>query len=520
MQTLLKKIFPLDEMGVDLASEETEEFFLANCFRYDSVLKFRLSLESLLLVWLEKGLRGSDITLSISPAFRKYTVTLCCRGERCDPFAADDDTQEDAAFFNKLSKLSGSLFYSYSDGVNAVTAELPKPGWGPAVKNPASVVLAVGIGLACNIWIPDPLYLKEAYIAPIYGKMTALALTAAAPVLFLSMTSAFINVSSAMNLHAAGKKLFSSMILMNAVILALFLMISFLIFPYGETACAVAPFTEFLLSFMPANVLAPFEQCSAVQLSLLAAALAFVLLSNREAARGLISGTETAGDTACSAAVSFSSFSYLFIFFGMLNATLAHGDILFLKIILVTAIVSGFGVLLTALVHCVWLAAAEPRLLGHFMKAAVPAVIETLRTGSPGETMRRQESALKELGTEARFTAFSVQLTAVIYRPAALAVIYVTLVLLAFFFGVPLTFFVSLGFIATSAVLAFASPELCGVGAVVMIAACANAGMPAEAAFTAASVGIALQSAAAAANVFGAMALTLAADCRRKEGAA
>ena len=129
MKTICREQYILTPAHVDRMSERFREVLDAQGIERKECLRLRLSLEEILLNWMEKN-EGAEIRLFVEGKRGKLHITMETEGKEQDPLAAGEAYGSTAMADRILSGLGLVWSYQYTGGVNQVSirVEGKKPG--------------------------------------------------------------------------------------------------------------------------------------------------------------------------------------------------------------------------------------------------------------------------------------------------------------------------------------------------------------------------------------------------------
>ena len=182
--------FTIDAEGIDDAAALV--FGLLKEAGYDrkTCLRLRLSLDGILLEWMERGLAGADCTVAVERRFGRRTVSLEAAG-RIDARAAEG--RSDSFFAGVVSNLGLEWDVDVGETHMRATLAIPRKQANPVVANVAAVGLAVAAGLALRA-LPKGVgdVAMGALANPLFDAFVGLLSALVGPMVFFSVVVAVV----------------------------------------------------------------------------------------------------------------------------------------------------------------------------------------------------------------------------------------------------------------------------------------------------------------------------------------
>ena len=164
-----KDEYQLCARSVDLISERIHEHLIAHKCDTKDALRFRLSVEEILLKWLEDSDESKTVTLETGLRWGRPYFRLQMRGEAIDPYDSAEESFGD--YSAKLLEHMGIRpSYSYQHGINVVFAQIKRKSLNPLVSLLIAVLAAFAAGFA-GLLLPDTLRtdVYTVLLSPVYN---------------------------------------------------------------------------------------------------------------------------------------------------------------------------------------------------------------------------------------------------------------------------------------------------------------------------------------------------------------
>ena len=294
--------YTLDEAALDRVSEEIGTWLESLGLSGREIVRFRLTMEELLLRVREHGAAARRIRLTKRSSFGRRTLLLRYDGDAFDPTAASGDEWS----VDILARLGLAPSWSYHNGVNTIRLCPPKaPGRGQLFQLAVAVALAAALG-GLGSFLPAEV--REQVILlllnPLSDAFLGLLGTFAGIMVFLTVASSIVGAGSIGAVNRMARTVFASIV---AVVLCVSFATAALAWPFarlrtgaGAGGGDLKSVSEMIFNILPRDPVSPFQTGNIMQILVLAIAvgLVLILLDERgKAVRGLIDDCGTVVNT-------------------------------------------------------------------------------------------------------------------------------------------------------------------------------------------------------------------------------
>ena len=293
--------YPLTNEGINSGCEQVRSFIehaeISNADR----IKIPLLIEETLLHYQKLSGDGIDFALYLYKIMGTYKIVLRVNCERLNPFIdANDETQvlnEQILLpllFQKESYESTKTSYSYSGGTNQIriTAKEAKEHNHeiriPGGSNTVAVIAAILCG-CLFAFVPETTsaFVLESIVQPVSSALLGLITAITIPLIFTSVLSSICVMDDIASLNTIGLKSIGRFVMLTALITAVAMVTSELMFPVislgGGTDFSFSEILALLLEIIPKSLITPFVEGNALQIVFIAllAGACILLLDDR-----------------------------------------------------------------------------------------------------------------------------------------------------------------------------------------------------------------------------------------------
>lgn len=278
--------YELNHQNIDEASKEVADF-LSNA-RVDSkdVQRIRLSIEEILLKYLDSSEDGKMFTVITSKRLRTLRIELSVVGESLDPFG-DNEDGDTAILHSLLANLGLAPVWRYKNGKNIITFFAKKKKLSQILQLGIAMLAALALGGVCYL-LPQGIssFITEDFITPIFNTFMGLLSAISGPIIFLSVIWGILGIGDMTTLGKVGKKMITRFVLISfaaGAIGSAFCAGFFQLSPTGKTAFAFSDLYQMILDIVPGNFFTPFTEGNVLQIIFVAIifGLAMLVLGHR-----------------------------------------------------------------------------------------------------------------------------------------------------------------------------------------------------------------------------------------------
>ena len=277
-----RKIYKLAPESIDAVSEDVVSFLTELKAPKKNIIETRLSVEEILLDYMDKFGSETEFTYIKSNFLGKPYLTLSVSGEQFNPLEKEDDE-----FGNWSSALINNAdytpSYSFSRGINSFTMRFSKKEMNPIFKLLIAIAAAFLVSLLAFV-IPNEsiTYIKENVLDLFYNAFLGLMATIEIPLVFLSVACGIIGIGDRTVFGKIGTKLilrFVAIVVFFTTVAGVVFSIMFTSFSkVSEGRISLKVGLNLLLDLIPKNLIEPITSGNTMQVVVMAVVISITLV--------------------------------------------------------------------------------------------------------------------------------------------------------------------------------------------------------------------------------------------------
>lgn len=478
----------LTALDIDFLSEKTAEI-LQDEMKLDrkEVLRLRLSVEEVLLLWREAFGEDTGLSLRYGKRLGRPFIELALAGKRFNPYEQYEEglgSREDVQ--NMLAFYGLTPAYSYVDGVNCLTLMPKRRKTGTIQKMLGSFAAAVLVGLLCG-FLPDAVRsgLAKQVLQPLFNTFMSVLSAISGPLIFLSVLWGIYAIGDVSMLGRIGKKMVLRFVAFTFVILSLCAAGTFWMFELNfdgvqKTQNQFAEIYAMILDIVPPNIVVPFSEGNSLQIIFLAVVVGLAMLILRDKITVMAECVEQVNYIVQLIMDAVGTLVPTFVFISVLNMMLT-GMLLTAISSLKEIVVCAVGCAAAVLLYALWISLTKKVSWIGILKKLFPTMLIALTTASSAAAYGTNlETCEKKLGIDKRIVNFGLPLGQVVFMPGG-GIMFLTM---AFMMAEYAQVAVSLSWVVMAVIvaslLAIAAPPIPGGGLSVYTILFLQLGIPME----------------------------------------
>lgn len=480
-----KEKFDLSNESIDIISQKYFDLLTELKYEKRNKMAIRLNIENNLLSYQEKFGKDTEITLSVASRIGTPSITIEIKGEEYNP-QNDDNTIGD---WNNVLIQNMSVIpnITYFNNTNYIQLKLKKPTINPIIKLLLS--LAVGGALAgIGFMLPNDTraLILENWLTPIYNAFLGVLSFVGLSLVLLSSVSGIIEAGDISTFSKIGKRLVSTLLGFNALILLIsgassigFFNLSFSSSANGKSQ--ISEIFKLLLEILPNNIIAPFSNGNALQIMVIGIAIGIAILALGDTTKALGSFFNQMFSVAIFIMEFIEKLLPIFISIVVMQIAWSSevGEVvgmwkLFVIVVAMCVVIMAVAIIFTSLRNKI-----SPAKL---IKKMMPTFLLALSTASAAAVHGTcVECCEGKFGIDKKLSIFGVSFSTGIYKPATAMLYFVTSLYLAEQYKIDVSIMWLITAFAICYIMSIATPPVAGGTAIAYTILFLQLGIPTKA---------------------------------------
>lgn len=421
MKVLYREDYTLSPMTVDIVSEKLGELLLEVLADRKERMRYRLSLEEILLNWLEV-MEGKTVRFYVEQRKKKLSIYAEVPGEQNNPLKCGEEYGNASMAEGILSNLGMVWLYRYADGVNQVSIQVNGKEVGQFTRVAVALAAAAVCGAAFKQLPAVSALLMEYLLDPLFNTFMGFLSAFVAPMMFLSVVWGIYSIGNPKQLGSIGKKVCLRFLLHNTVAALFGAGAVVFLFPltYGGQAGAggqLETLLDMIYDIVPGNLLEPFLSGNTMQIIFLAVVVGITMILIQNQVPVAAQFVEQCNAIVQQILSAVSRMVPEFIFLSVLRLIVGgefSGIGGFLKMAAAFVVISAVLLVMYLLLACRQTKAAPLMVF----KKTLPVYLIALTTGSSAAAFSGNvDCCVKKLGIDEKLVNFGLPLGTVVYMP-------------------------------------------------------------------------------------------------------
>lgn len=484
--TPVKQSYSLTPTAIDLVSEDVQGFMKQLKASKKNILETRLTVEEVLLDYMEKYGEGTEFAYLKNNFLGKAYISIIVEGEPYNPLeqTADDEFGDWTSAL--LQNADNTPVYSFDRGINEITIRFSRKGLNPIVGMLLGIASAGLVSLLRSV-LPEASiqFIMDNILNPFYNTFIGLMTTVEIPLVFLSVVSGIVGIGDSKVFGKIGRK----MVLRFITVILFFTTISGIIFSMlfttlqGDEVKGLSwkVGIELLLDIFPKSLIGPLTEGNIMQVVLLAIVLGVTLVVLGEKTKRIAKLMNEANHIIVYVTGVLCKLMPAFIFVVLLHMIWSGNLHLFINMWQPIAAFVGILVLLFVLM-LVTVTSKEQVKAKLLIKKMTPTFLIGIGTASSvaanGESA---ETMHKKLGIHKRFVDFGQPVGSVVFMPSTAINFMVCAIYMAAYYKVTVSLLWFIIAIVICTFVAIATPPVAGGAIAAYTIIFAQLGIPEEA---------------------------------------
>ncbi len=463
--------FPLTYEGVDQMSDLVQEALAASGLAQRDVLRTRLSLEEVMLAWIDAGTLEGPCELEVLRRFGRISVSLSCAGAPCDPLSQrpDDEFGNGQLGRSIMENLGLGLSWQHRDGVNVASCSLKRKR---RMGQLASLGLAVALAFVCAAIfsvLPEGWseFALNTFLDPLLDAFLGCFTCIVGPLMFLSMVWGIANIGDSQRLGTIGSSLLSRFMLVTVVYAVVVTAAAILFFQpaFGDSQGGqdvLSSIVAMLLDIIPHNIASPFLEGNTLQILFMGVAVGIAVVMMRDRVSALMNVVDQANAIVQLILGAVSSLMPVFVFTSILCLVL-DGSFAKSAVGMLSAVALGASLSFSE----IGLEILSMRALGvspakAASKLSQPFLVSLSTASSAAALPMTIDACKKKLGIDGKLVDFAAPFGTVVFMPHAASSLIVVSIFAAQMYDVELGVGAIILCVINAVVLSVAAPPIPG----------------------------------------------------------
>ena len=449
----------------DLVAEQLKTTKLSG----KNIMRFRLSLETAMGVWLRGIATGAPCVFNSRKRFGRVVISVSCEGPRLDPREQGDEDFGELSDLTMLQSLGLSMSYSYENGINQISFMPPSGVVMQLAPVLGALILGFGAALLIKYLFPgaaEGIYTQA--VSPVFNTLMNAMKAVAGPLIFLAVLSGIYSIGDMSVLGKIGKKLIGRFLLMTyfcmlIVLVPLLCLVDVSTGAGSGTGSAVGSIVDMVLQIVPGDIVSPFLNGNTMQIIFIAAVCGMALLVLGKKAAPLCEVAELIYSVVQLIMEAISKLVPFFVFVSILGFGLSNNVSDLSGFLLPLAVIVGGFILFAVVYYGIRIKLTLGLSPAKLFKKLLPTFMIAVTTASSTAAFStNMDTCEKELGISPTLTKFGIPLGQVMYMPMAAVEFLAISMILAQQFGVAITPLWIVTAVLISGIFAVAAPPIPG----------------------------------------------------------
>lgn len=468
LQRTTEKFF-LSAVEIDRISQCTAHLLQQAEVKQKDILRFRLSIENVMEIWLRELGEETECAFSSGTKFGRAYILLSAEGKKVNPNEYQDELMAGISEGSSiLATLGLTLEYHYESGQNILKLTLPKGQAGQLMPVLICMLLGALMGGLFEFVLPEAgNVIQEWVVTPVFDTLMNLLSVIAGPMIFLAVYSGIYGIGDTITFGKIGKHLIVRFLLMTFVFLLLAAGLILWFFPVSfggghVEENSMMELYQMVSSIIPADIITPFQSGNALQIIFLACVCGVGTLILGNSVSELIKIVNQINAVVQLLMDTVGKLIPFFVLVCVMNLFMSGGinnvSGLFKQIALCVSVT--LIILLLYMGYISWKCQVRP---GMLLKKLLPTFLISLSTASSSAAFGTNiECCKKKLGINGKIVNFGVPMGQVVFMPVGAVMFLIASLCIGESYGVEITPIWIVTSIFVSGILAAATPPIPG----------------------------------------------------------
>ena len=421
--------FSLNGNGIDASTEQLSAFLASIGVEHLNILRITISIEELLLRWRDVFDEEKTFTLTTNRMWSRTRISIHLSGKEFDPTAPVETDEDEVEFNPELPLIAIGLFpqYSYRNGINRLTLDLPRPYKYPVLNVLSPLLIGLVLGLLGRSLLPGTVrsFVTGTLIEPIRSGFYRLMNAVASPVIFISMLWSICGTGNALKIAKANRKVIVSFLTASVLFGVEALLLGTVLFGLRPTLGAsvqaeIYGIVTTIFNLIPEDIFSPTIASRAEQLIILGFIIGNMLLAIGSRTHRIIELVDEANNLGNLAVEWVSRVTPVFIVLMVTVELWGTADQALLRLLPPAAAFLA-AMLAFLLIHTAWSSIRYHIPFSLLVKKLAPSYWIAMRNASVSASYGASETCcIRKLGVPAELASYALPRGLTIYVPASI----------------------------------------------------------------------------------------------------
>lgn len=413
----MKKEYVLTTANIDHISEDIDAFLKNQKQVKENKIRARLSAETALLRWLEKGYEGHKVLVDCFVRFGRPILRLMLTGASFNPLEVEEEEENYFAIIQE--NLACVTTFRHVHGVNILDVKLPFNAVATWQKNIFAMLLSVISWALLSFIAPDfGVVLNKAVITPTFKMLLGVLAALASFMVFFNVLNAICHMGDLTTLSQLGKGLLKQTEQANFLVAVITFIVGYFIFDVVNLNGAVdmgmfAEIYKMFLNIAPNSFVQPFVTGNTLQIMFMAVFGGILLLILSQQTPVITKAVNELNSLFMMAISRFGALTPLIVYLSFTSLLLSGKIYMLTKIWKIPAVVYILGIL-WSVVYTIYIALRTHTDVKKYFMENFAVFLLGYSAASTAPCVPLMNKTLEEQGVDTNYRDFALPLCQII----------------------------------------------------------------------------------------------------------
>lgn len=438
------KYAELTGASIAQACEELEIYLDSKEYPKKDAIRTIFTIEEALIRWQSHFGEEKSFQLQCGSRWGSEGFTLSMFGERFDPFANEEGSEELFIINKLLNDLALAPAWNYRNGQNTISFSLPKKKKNPLIDLGLAAAAACAMGVL-GMFLPQSLTAEVMeYVTPFYNTFIGMLSAISGPLVFFSVTWSICSIGDTATLGKIGGVVAGRFVGMTYVLLALAVVITTPFFSLNfsdgaDTGNGIIDLIQMFLDIIPSNLVTPFVNNDLLQIISMSVIFGVAILVMSKSLTVVSNIVSDFNVIVLRIMQCINIFLPVFVFLSLWRLFWTSESTNFVQYAKPLAIFV-MGVAALVVYYVIHVCITCKLSIKAYINIVMPAFVIALSTASSAAAYNTiSDISSEKLGIHSKIFGFGIPLGQVIYMPCAAVLYWVVSLFFASFYDISIT---------------------------------------------------------------------------------